>query len=93
MGMDTNTLLYILLGLIGCGYAWFLRWAARVDKKLEQLESLRLDVVREYTTKADCESGKKHIWEKLADHDRRIAELEKGAASVRHRRPVDREVM
>lgn len=93
MNVDTNTLLYVLFGLIGAGYCWFLRWAASVDKKLSSLDSMRLEVVREYTTKADCESGKKHIWDKLTDHDRRISCLEREAEARRARRPVDREVM
>lgn len=93
MNVDTNTLLYVLFGLIGVGYAWFLRWAGRVDNKLESLDSMRLEVVREYTTKAECETGKKHIWEKLSEHDRRLSSLERDAEARRAVRPVDRGVM
>lgn len=83
MNVDTNTLLYVLFALIGVGYAWFLRWASRVDSKLESLDSMRLEVVREYTTKASCETGKKHIWDKLADHERRLSTLERGRSGER----------
>ena len=85
-GIDTNSLLYIVMGLIGAGYGVFLKAIYGIFERLDRIEKTRLECLREFAMKDDVEQGKVHIWDKLGEHDRRLKDLEVTvAADVRRR--------
>ena len=85
-GIDTNSLLYITMALIGAGYGVFIKAIYGIFARLDRIEKVRLECMREFATKEDVEQGKQHIWNKLGEHDRRLKDLEVTvAADVRRR--------
>ena len=77
MQIDTNTLLYLLFGLLGVGYRIFSKWMNGVNAKLDEMGDLKLDCTKSFLTRTDYEQSKQHVWDKLEDHEDRLRELEK----------------
>ena len=76
MQIDTNTLLYVVLGLLGAGYKLLSKWMSEVDKKLDGVSDIKLECTKKFMTRTDYEQSKQHVWDKLDDHEDRLRELE-----------------
>ena len=76
MQVDTNTLLYVLFGLLGVGFKMFSKWIASVNEKLDEMSKLKLDCTKSFLTRVDYEQSKQHVWDKIDDHEERLRTLE-----------------
>ena len=78
MQVGEDIIIYILFGLLGIGWKCITNWMKQVSGDLEQIKQQPMVCVDRFLSREDYEQGKKHVWEKLQEHEMRLRELELG---------------